>query len=569
MHRRRSTSERVRVKIDFPSREFDDAVAAVCHGTASDAEVHALNELLRFNPAARDEYIIRIELHARLASVPDLFVGSGSDLEELSGEKRKSVPPSRFDVGISGKKHGLTFAAAACVAFIAISVWVTWHFARRTSTINATSRAVAMLSQTIDAHWNEGQEPPKQGAPLDPGRLKLKEGLAQIVFYSGARVVIKGPAELQLISSNRAFCRFGKIVAEVPPEARGFRVDTPQGVVTDLGTSLGIEVNDDETELHVFKGKATLQPVGRAAEETLREGDGARITTSHAPRAIAANSASYAALLNVQQATIKAQTLRFEHWRAASEILNRDVTLRVHFDFEHSGPASWQLQNVAEEGGATREATIVGCQFVGGRWLGKRALEFQSVSDRVRLNVPGEFTSATFSAWVRVHGLDRKLNSIFMCDGFAPGTLHWLIRNDGALGLTIVGERTGNYQLAISPPAITLERYGMWLHLAVVIDGHTGRVTHYINGQPVAELGLKIPPPYRMGAAELGNWNGKGFPEGDPFMIRNFSGAIDDFCFFERALDGSEIQKLYTEGRPDAEAVSLDQKLPTSTTPQP
>lgn len=144
-----------------------------------------------------------------------------------------------------------------------------------------------------------------------------------------------------------------------------------------------------------------------------------------------------------------------------------------------------------------------------------------------------------------------------MCDGFSAGTLHWLIRNDGVLGLTIVGTRAGDYQLAISPSVVSLDKFGMWLHLAVVVDGRTRRVAHYVNGRPVAELELRIPPPYRIGPAELGNWDGKGFPEKDPFMIRNFSGAMDDFCLFSRALDAREIQTLYEEGKPDLEAVAL------------
>ena len=34
LHRERRESRRRRMKIDFPSREFDEAVAAVCHGSA-------------------------------------------------------------------------------------------------------------------------------------------------------------------------------------------------------------------------------------------------------------------------------------------------------------------------------------------------------------------------------------------------------------------------------------------------------------------------------------------------------------------------------------------------------
>src|SRR5678816_3457942 len=59
--------------LSFPSPEFEDTVSAVCHGSATEAEMSALNTLLRKDPGARDEYLLRVELHTRLASDPDLF----------------------------------------------------------------------------------------------------------------------------------------------------------------------------------------------------------------------------------------------------------------------------------------------------------------------------------------------------------------------------------------------------------------------------------------------------------------------------------------------------------------
>jgi hypothetical protein len=143
-----------------------------------------------------------------------------------------------------------------------------------------------------------------------------------------------------------------------------------------------------------------------------------------------------------------------------------------------------------------------------------------------------------------------------MCDGLDPGTVHWLIRRDGVLGLTIVGAGSHNSQIATSPAVVTLDKFGMWQHLAVVLDGRAGRVLQYLNGEPVSGTVLKIKPPYRIGAAELGNWNTKGFPKNDPFMIRNFSGAVDEFCLFGRALEPREIHTLFSEGRPDAESMA-------------
>ncbi len=57
---------------------------------------------------------------------------------------------------------------------------------------------------------------PRVGSALEPGWLRLESGLAQVVFYSGARVVIEGPAELQLVSPNEAVCPTGRLLAEVP-----------------------------------------------------------------------------------------------------------------------------------------------------------------------------------------------------------------------------------------------------------------------------------------------------------------------------------------------------------------
>jgi hypothetical protein len=172
------------------------------------------------------------------------------------------------------------------------------------------------------------------------------------------------------------------------------------------------------------------------------------------------------------------------------------------------------------------------------------------VNDRVRLTVPGEYDSLTLSAWVRVQGLDRKFNSLFMCEGSEPHTVHWLIRNDGVLGLTILGRKSGDFQIVASPPVVTLDQLGMWLHLAVVLDGNTNMVVHYVNGVPVQEQILRIDPPFRVGSAELGNWTTNRSQGRDSLLIRNFSGAMDEFCLYGRALSHAEVELQYQEGTP-------------------
>jgi hypothetical protein len=265
-------------------------------------------------------------------------------------------------------------------------------------------------------------------------------------------------------------------------------------------------------------------------------------------RLIAADGAAFASLFNLQAKSVAAESRRCNQWRAASVRLSRDPSLLVHFAFEHE--TDWRLPNTSSHASALADGAIVGCQWTEGRWSDKRALGVRNVNDRVRLSVPGEFEALTVAAWVRVQGLDRKLNSLFMSDGFEPGTIHWLIRNDGVLGLTVIGHETNQYQICASKPVLTLDQFGMWSHVAVVLDGTAKRVVHYVNGLPVGEKALKIEPPFRIGAAELGNWNAKGFPKADPFMIRNFSGAMDEFHLFNRALKSDQIRALYSSGKP-------------------
>jgi len=533
------------VKIAFPSREFDEAVAAVCHGSASEEQLRALNELLRSDAAARDEYILRLELHSRLASEPDLF----AEANEKKIAAAENILPLQSRQRTRTRKTSWVFALAACVALLATGWWA-FRFTHRSERQGTTSKAVAMLNRVVDAQWNAASEVPRLGAPLEPGSLRLQSGLAQIVFYSGARVMIEGPAEFQIVSPTEASFRNGKLIAEVPPQARGFRVSTPQMKLTDLGTAFGLDVKERQTELHVFKGSVEFQATASAAKQNLKEGAGAVAESSRPLKLMTADPKAFAALFELQLKSSAADVLRHEQSRAASNRLDEDPSLLVHFDFEQTDTAEWRLRNASNRGNAAPDGTIVGCQWTEGRWPDKHALEFRSVNDRVRLDVPGEYESLTLATWVRVQGLDRQINSLFMSDGFEAGTVHWSVRQDGVLALTAIGSEPRDYNLCISPPALTLNQFGLWVHLAVVIDGGGKQVVHYVNGHPASEHALNIKPPFHVGGAELGNWNAKGFPKNDPFMVRNFGGAMDEFCLFGRALGAEEIRALYSTGRP-------------------
>src|SRR6185436_9836276 len=314
----------------------------------------------------------------RLASEPDLFALASEDKIATSEKILPLRPPRRA----TDRKRTWVLALAACVTLLAVGWWGL-RVSRQNEPKGTTSKAVAMLNRVVDAQWNQRDEAPRLGAPLEPGWLRLRSGLAQIVFYSGARVVMEGPAELQIISPSEVSCRSGRLIAEVPPEARGFRVGTPQMNVTDLGTSFGLDVKERRTELHVFKGSVEFQSTTVAAKQNLKEGAGAVAESSGPAKLITADAAAFASLFDLQAKSSVAEALRYEQWRAAGARLNQDSSLLVYFDFDQAEPAGWRLRNASARSDTAPDATIIGCQWVEGRWPDKQALEFRGVSDRV------------------------------------------------------------------------------------------------------------------------------------------------------------------------------------------
>ena len=511
-------------------------------GVASVEEVARLQAALREDAAFRAQFLEYLHLDAALSET----LGA-ADIPEA--EKSIVALPAKLSSVIQWRRW-IPLAAAACLVIGAAGVWSLWL--KRPATRNAaTSTAVAMLTRAVDARWGQSTGPLRVGSALEPGWVRLESGLAQVVFYSGARVVIEGPAELQLVSPTEAVFPTGRLLAEVPPPAHGFRLKTDDLDVVDLGTAFGIAATRGRTEVHVFNGRVELQP-GAAAKQLLGEGQAAAVQGNTPLRRMAASTAAFTSMVEFQQRSLASETFRYEQWQFASAQINQAPSLVVRLDFENLSDADWTLRNAAGKNQSVPEATVVGCQRGEGRWREKPALEFQSVNDRVRLTVPGEFEALTLAAWARVSVLDRQFNSLFMCDGFEPGTIHWLIRNDGVLGLTVFGPDLGHYQILPSPPVLTLDQFGMWLHLSVVLDGKSRQVVHYLNGEPVSRHALKLGPPFRLGSSELGNWNPRSAPKPAASPIRNLSGSLDKFELFNRALHDAEIRDLYRKGKPDS-----------------
>lgn len=126
---------------------------------------------------------------------------------------------------------------------------------------------VATLRNSIDAHWSTSGGHLAMGTPLKQGRLVLTRGLAEIELFDGTSLILEGPTRIELLTTNSVRLNQGLLLATVPAQAQGFKVTTPVADVVDLGTCMGVQVdNRGTTWTRVFTGEIEISPKDLTAQ---------------------------------------------------------------------------------------------------------------------------------------------------------------------------------------------------------------------------------------------------------------------------------------------------------------
>lgn len=506
-----------------------------CRLSASEAE--ELSQLLVRDADARRQFWEQSAVHGLLPEATQLeWLGTAAP------------EPERNVVRVAGRRWAVPLAAAAALVLLAV-VW------RGNQSGVSASNGVAVLARVAGAQWANAPDERAAGAVLSPGTLRLKSGAVMVEFYSGARVVLEGPAELELVSAKAAFLRSGKLSAHVPPPARGFTVGSPAARVVDLGTEFGLSVTDAATaDVHVFTGKVEVTATNAGTKmQSLNGGDSARLAAGAWTRG-ASDRAKFLGEAELSQRSAAQSELRLTTWRVASRAWSGggvvddrpslpELSLRLHYPFEAGPVAERVVTNVVAGAPVESHGSIVGGAWGEGRWPGKRALEFRGAGDRVRFTGPESFAQVTLLAWVRVEALPQPLHALVSADAARTGALRWELTRDGRLRLNVgrdLGRRRLDWEAVNSLPFVTPERLGQWLLLATTFDGHVMR--HYGNGRFLGEGPAFTPPALHLGAAELGNSPNPG--------IRPLLGSVDEFAVLTRALSAEEVRDFYERGRP-------------------
>ena len=148
-------------------------------------------------------------------------------------------------------------------------------------------------------------------------------------------MTVEGPAEILSKSAWEAECRDGLVRMQVPPAARGFKLQAPSTEIIDLGTEFGLSVRDGEGQVEVFDGEISIrhqdeerQLLEKGAAFILPE-DGLAIATEK-------GGVSYPDATKFKKMAEEERLNSREAWQAERAELVKDDRLLAYYCFDGS-----------------------------------------------------------------------------------------------------------------------------------------------------------------------------------------------------------------------------------------
>jgi hypothetical protein len=269
---------------DLPG-DFLDLVDAYCSGLIEDGDLARLEARLLDGAAERRYFVEYFHHHTEIQFATRAAQAADSVFDQLAVARPSPADPAprRWQAWLlSGRARWLALAGSILIAAATLSLFGLGMAAgpNRWAWLPGARPAIANVAWLVNAQNCRWAGPlGEPGRDMRAGKhLRLDRGLAEIEFDKGARVILQGPAGLELVSGSAARLVYGTLTARVPEQARGFTVLSPRGKVVDLGTEFGLSVDSQgATTLHVFTGEVAAIPLVSNQRTTVFQDQTARI----------------------------------------------------------------------------------------------------------------------------------------------------------------------------------------------------------------------------------------------------------------------------------------------------
>jgi hypothetical protein len=577
--------------------ELLDLFATVSDETASTEQIERLEKFLLTDDGVVESFVHFMFLHALLernstiarpnSLLPSHQVVQPEPRAASTSFPANVFPSAAFQSGVGSFSSGWPLAYLIATVVVAVGLLVSaWIPTSRSVTIahglnpavndralhKSNTRRGGRITGMVDCRWAEDGVPLRmdEGVPL--GReIKLKSGLMEVTYDTGAKVILQGPVTYEVASPAGGFLSLGKLTARVDnakPQAANqkseirnpkFVVRTPTATVNDLGTEFGVEVTDNNASVvHVFQGSIELHAMsGGKVQNIIRmvEHESARVERGAGGSVSAVTDATvrpsvFVRSERLQELILQKQETAFRRWKAHFEKLGRDPAVVAYYDFQRRGESPGVLHAVSNASQKPPHGTIQGPVWGTGRMPGKQSLRFDGNQDHVAINLPQRLTQMTLAASIAIELINDDQNSgsagLLMSDGWGnpatdPEQCHWQILRPGEMCFsTVAMGRT------LTPVVLPWHDWGRqrWRHLAVVVDPAQGNMTFYLDGEAVLKETVRSGIAATFGSARIGNWLPvKGH------MPRAFCGRMDELLIMGRAMTADEIREMFEAGR--------------------
>ncbi len=197
-------------------------------------------------------------------------------LPQASATGKPREEPTRPSRVIVIPKAVVWFMGAAALVLLSLLIYEVQNTSRQSTPADEVAEdtgaqepgepaPVVLTAASITGSYQARWEEPPTGDRLALGKLHhLLDGVVELKLDAGTAAIVQAPAVFELMGPNDVRLLEGRFTADVPEPAQGFQVITPHLLLTDLGTTFGVEVDHDaeESHAHVFSGRVLANSPG-------------------------------------------------------------------------------------------------------------------------------------------------------------------------------------------------------------------------------------------------------------------------------------------------------------------
>ncbi len=278
--------------------ELDRLIQRYLDGLITDDECVRFERVMRDQPLAREAFWNLAEVHLLASEAILISQSAGSDDTDKDMNTREQARESRTpllsesDFAVSGISKGFigtwaSIVAVSCAVVLGLFAWRAAIDSSATIADQANSRSTTQMlaphppapsprgrvegkkeslndgategfARVVDSRsalsFNEDRTL-QAGQVLGAERILLSAGVLEIALSNGINLIVEGPCDFEMVSSNRVVLHRGQVVVDVPEGLKTFRFDTNNVQIVEASNEFAIDAeSENSTVIQVYDG---------------------------------------------------------------------------------------------------------------------------------------------------------------------------------------------------------------------------------------------------------------------------------------------------------------------------